>query len=144
MFSQYARTIMATKYDFYSSPNLKRYELLRSGMSMTSSMSSGVTVSGLFIISLSALGDTWIQLSSVWQIRYRTPPSLYPASSAENFKESVPLSICTRFFKSLFHEIDFLTWFFSLFQTWFLLPCKNLVWNRQKIKLKTQAKKSSS
>ena len=41
------------------------------------------------------------------------------------------------FLKSLFHEIDFWTWFLNLIFT-ACAACKNPVWNRQKIKLKNQ------
>ena len=55
-----------------------------------------------------------------------------------------PLSICTRFLKYLFHQIDFWTWFFVYFKLDFYCLCKNPVGNRQKIKFKNQVQKSIS
>ena len=66
------------------------------------------------------------------------------------------LLICTWFLKSLVYELDFLTWFFNLIFEFDFLSCisnwnfacytgsKNQVWNRQKIKFKSQVQKSSS
>ena len=48
------------------------------------------------------------------------------------------LTICTWYFKSLFHEIDFLTSFFVYFELDF---CRQ-VWNRQNIYFKNQVQKS--
>ena len=74
---------------------------------------------------------------------------LYSVMQMHMLGLSDTLSICTRFLKSLVHEIYFRTWFLTLY---FLsisnliftacVACKNQVWNRQKIKFKNQVQKS--
>ena len=73
------------------------------------------------------------------------------------FKQTFPFTYLSvlDFLESLFHEIDFWTWFLNLiFELDFLsisnlistacVACKNQVQNRQKIKFKNQVQNSSS